>query len=80
MAKLITYSDSLRSGKMCKVKRGLCNVLGEYYESSMVLSSWVKWVAGEPIQDAAPELDANQREFWISGFTPAEWDRIFKGK
>jgi hypothetical protein len=29
------------------------------------------------VQDAFPQLDADQREFLISGITPEEWDATF---
>ena len=29
------------------------------------------------VQDAFPQLDADQREFLISGSTPEEWDAMF---
>jgi len=32
---------------------------------------------GVLIQDAFPRLDADQREFLMTGITPDEWDRIF---
>jgi hypothetical protein len=36
-----------------------------------------KWLNGELIQVAMPNLTADQREFMISGATPEEWDEIF---
>lgn len=35
------------------------------------------WRNGELIQNAMPQLDAQQREFLISGSTPEEWDEVF---
>lgn len=32
---------------------------------------------GMYIQDAYPNLTADEREFLISGTTPEEWDRLF---
>ena len=32
---------------------------------------------GALIQDAMPQLDTDQREFLISGITPAEWNEAF---
>lgn len=39
-----------------------------------------RWEAGELIQNVMPNLTAEQREFLISGTTPAEWDRLFPDK
>jgi len=36
-----------------------------------------RWRGGALIQDAMPNLDADQREFLISGITPAEWNEAF---
>jgi hypothetical protein len=33
-----------------------------------------KWQAGTLIQNVMPNLSADQREFILTGITPAEWD------
>ena len=35
------------------------------------------WVNGELIQNAMPHLTADQREFMLTGITPAEWQAAF---
>ena len=35
------------------------------------------WLGGALIQDAMPHLDADQREFLMTGITPAEWSEAF---
>jgi hypothetical protein len=35
------------------------------------------WVNGELIQNAMPHLTADQREFILTGITPAEWQAAF---
>ena len=35
------------------------------------------WEKGELIQDAMPNLTADEREFIKTGVTPDEWDDIF---
>ena len=35
--------------------------------------------AGEPIQKVVPHLSADEREFLLSGITPAEWDAFLGG-
>ena len=35
------------------------------------------WVDGMLIQDAMPQLSAEEREFLMTGITPAEWDEAF---
>tara|TARA_B110000467_G_C18174034_1_gene396825 strand:- start:140 stop:343 length:204 start_codon:yes stop_codon:yes gene_type:complete len=34
-----------------------------------------KWQEGMMIQDAMPDLTANEREFLINGVTPDEWKK-----
>lgn len=36
-----------------------------------------RWVAGELIQNAMPELTADEREFIKTGVTPEEWENVF---
>ena len=38
---------------------------------------WAKWKDGMLIQDAMPNLTADEREFMISGVTPEEWSQLF---
>lgn len=35
-----------------------------------------RWVAGELIQNAMPQLSRDECEFLISGFLPHEWDEL----
>ena len=35
------------------------------------------WVDGQLIQDAMPQLSAEEREFMMTGITPAEWNEAF---
>lgn len=39
-----------------------------------------RWQNGEPIQNVAPELDVELREFLISGFIPGDFDKLFGPK
>ena len=36
-----------------------------------------QWVSGALIQDAFPDMDADNRELLISGIHPACWDTMF---
>lgn len=36
-----------------------------------------RWYAGTPIQNAMPNLNADQREFIMTGITSHEWDTAF---
>lgn len=35
------------------------------------------WQAGTLIQDAMPNVSADDREFIMTGITPEEWDELF---
>ena len=39
-----------------------------------------KWEAGALIQDAMPNVSADDREFLMTGITPEEWEEIFGKK
>ena len=44
-----------------------------------VSAMWYQWqMGGKFVQDAFSELNAEQREFLITGITPTEWSEIFK--
>ena len=36
-----------------------------------------KWRSGAMIQDAFPQLSADDREFILTGITPEEWEATF---
>ena len=50
-------------------------------EIAMQEDSFIKahkaWLAGTLIQNAFPNLDADDREFIMSGNTPEEWTAVF---
>ena len=35
------------------------------------------WMEGALIQDVMPDLNPDEREFLMTGITPAEWDEAF---
>lgn len=49
-------------------------------EIDITQDQWNRWKAGEMIQDVCPHLDADTREFLISGSTKEEWDQFFGNK
>lgn len=36
-----------------------------------------RWRNGELVQNAFPQLNADEREFLMTGCTPEEWDEMF---
>jgi hypothetical protein len=61
------FKRSMLSGKMYI---GKFNLTREQFEA------WK--VSGKMIQDAMPHLTKDEREFFLSGSTPGEWDAAFK--
>lgn len=56
---------------------GRCTVSDIIYEVSIPLSQYNKWHQGYgTIQDIMPDFTDDQREFLISGLTPAEWNEL----
>ena len=48
------------------------------YSMAVSIADWMKWkVEGLMIQDVMIHLDADQREFLLTGMTPDEWDAMF---
>ncbi len=37
-----------------------------------------RWENGGLVQDIFPQLNADQREFLISGMLPREWEKLFR--
>jgi hypothetical protein len=61
-------------------KRGICKVTGQPYVVEVPTQQYKAWQYGDLIQQAMPQLDDNQREFMMTGITPAEWDQMWAGK
>ena len=55
----------------------ICTVKGTEYSVTVSDKAVADWRSGTLIQEAMPNLNADQREFLISGTTPAEWDAMF---
>ena len=56
----------------------LCHESGEIYAVRVKTGNLARYLCeGEYIHEVMPELDADQREFLISGTTPAEWTLLF---
>lgn len=56
---------------------GTCTLTNERYSVVITAEQHKSWHRGDYIQDVCPELTADEREFLISGFTPAEFEVMF---
>lgn len=54
----------------------VCEVTGSPYVVKVSYSGYKRWKSGALIQNALPELTDDQREFLMSGLTPAEWNKM----
>ena len=52
-----------------------CSVSGEIYVVDVPVENYKQWIEGELIQEACPQLSADEREFVISGKTPEEFKK-----
>ena len=56
---------------------GPCKFTGEEYSCLVPIDGIVKFMNGMHAQDAMPSVPADDREFLISGISPAGWKRAF---
>jgi hypothetical protein len=54
-----------------------CRSCEEVTDLSVNVEGFIAWRGGELIQNALPELDADQRELLISGICPKCWEQMF---
>ena len=73
--KNLTATESETPG-MATVK-GNCVFTGEEYQCEVPLDGLKKWQKGEAIHVAMPTVSADDREFLISGISPAGWTATF---
>jgi hypothetical protein len=57
-----------------------CQVTGQIFIISIPLELYRKWRNGSLIQNVMPTLSSDERELLTSGYTPAEWSKIFRVK
>ncbi len=54
-----------------------CRLCDQETDLTVNVEGFLAWQNGELIQNALPELDADQRELLISGTCPTCWDEMF---
>ena len=57
-------------------RRKMCVVTNEVYSVDVNAIDLQDWLRGNLIQNAMPDLSLEQREFLISGLTPAEFKEL----
>lgn len=53
-----------------------CSVTKETFILKLPAKQVKEWVGGKLIQNVFPQLSPSEREFLITGFTPAEQDQL----
>lgn len=59
-------------------RRSLATGIERTREIDCTQEQYDLWLGGELVQDAFPNLSADDREFIMTGITPDEWDETFK--
>ena len=59
--------------------RRRCQVTGDLFIIRVDAQALIEWKEGKLIQEAMPQLSKDEREILMTGYTPAEWDGLFKG-
>ncbi len=54
-----------------------CRLCQQVTDLSVNIEGFIAWQGGEFIQDALPELSADERELLISGTCPTCWEEMF---
>ena len=59
--------------------RRRCQVTGDLFIIRVDAQALIEWKAKRLcVQDVFPELNQDEREILMTGYTPAEWDGLFK--
>lgn len=56
---------------------GPCTVTGKWHYVQVPIEGYNRWKSGELIQKALPEVSKEDREFLISGCSPAGWQQLW---
>jgi hypothetical protein len=59
------------------IARKTCPVAGVNYEVTVTGGDYMRWKNGALVQNAFPNLTPDQREFLMTGATPAQWREMF---
>lgn len=62
---------------MTSVVAAPCRLCNQVTDLTVNIEGFIAWQGGELIQEALPELSADQRELLISGTCPKCWDKLF---
>lgn len=64
----------IENGHTMMVFEKSCSMTKELFIIKIPEKQYYEWINGGLIQDVMPQLSADEREFLITGTTPAEWN------
>ena len=71
------FAIILNDGRVRARRR--CQVTGDLFILTVDAQALIEWKAKRLcVQDVFPELNKDEREILMTGYTPAEWDGLFK--
>ena len=71
------FAIILNDGRVRARRR--CQVTGDLFILTVDDQALIEWKAKRLcVQDVFPELNKDEREILMTGYTPAEWDGLFK--
>ena len=68
---------NLRSLQMKITKTSPFSGLTNVMDINITQEQYLAWLDGTLIQNAMPNISADEREFIMTGITPEEWDSAF---
>ena len=77
-ANFCTYSEETRNGVHGYVFTGPCMRTKKQFSVFAPSKGLYAYRQGASVQNAFPDMPADQREFLISGYSPKGWDLVFK--
>ena len=75
-----THAEEFGEDGHWHIYQGVCTITGEKYSVRVPGRELFAYRQGKSIQDAMSSLSAEDREFLISGVSPAGWKKIFPGE
>ena len=72
-----TYTESHKDGQHTYTFTGRCVVTGKTHSVTVPAEGLFRYHQGAHLQDAFPDVPAEDREFLKSGISPEGWKRTF---
>lgn len=80
MARTVSTFQDVSTGARTVIIAGECVFGGGHYSVEVTEQAWNDYKGGMLVQNAFPNLSADDREFIISGISPKGWADTFGGE